>query len=176
MIHCPSTTFLRLAISLIHVIPAAGESSNDLCDTSIYGKPDYTSCITLLYGSPMHRGDGIFNIDDEEHGFLLPYFAGQGSFTINQWRHRITLPEIWANGIYHSHPIRTTSLVQLANLLPPSRMQNRPNSPTSSHRPVHDRQRIMGRDCNKRESAAGLLHVREARNEGTRWRGGSCWR
>ena len=107
-----STNILLVAILLIHVAPAAaGEAaSGDMCDRSIYGKPDYSSCITLLYGSPTRRGAGIYNIDNEEHGFLLPYFAGSGQFTINQWRHRINLPEVWANRMY-SKPCHPHALV-----------------------------------------------------------------
>lgn len=96
------TNILLVAIFLTHFIPTAAikAASGDICDISIYGKPDYSSCITLLYGSPQLRGAGIYNIDNVEHGFLLPYFGSSGQFTINQWRHRVTLPEVWANGMY----------------------------------------------------------------------------
>lgn len=76
---------------------AAAGLPGDYCDHAIYGQPNYSDCIALLYGTPTRRGAGIFNIDNEEHGFLLPYFGASAQFTINQWRHKVELPEEWHN-------------------------------------------------------------------------------
>lgn len=96
VVHSP-VQFVRLVFFLIHILSAAAEQPEDFCDRATYGVPKYSSCIALLYGSPVQHGAGIFNIDNDEHGFLLPYFGGSAQFTINQWRHRITLPRLWHN-------------------------------------------------------------------------------
>lgn len=88
---------VRLVFLLIHVSSSAPEIPHFLCDRATYGMPKYHSCNALLYGTPVQRGAGIFNIDSIDHGFLLPYFGGSAQFTISQWRHRINLPEVWRN-------------------------------------------------------------------------------
>ncbi|CAF9939404.1 hypothetical protein IMSHALPRED_001329 [Imshaugia aleurites] len=86
---------LQIAFYLIHTLSVAGEASKDHCDHAIYGIPKYSACVNLLYG---HRHKtGIFNIDDDQHGFFLPYFGDKAQFTVDQWRHRVTLPEVWQN-------------------------------------------------------------------------------
>ena len=89
--------FTRIAFLLIHICSAAATSAEDLCDSSTYGQPNYSDCIDLLYGTPGTRSAGIFHLDAHEHGFFLPYFGTGGQFTINQWRHRVELPEVWHN-------------------------------------------------------------------------------
>ena len=90
-----SIHFLRVAFFLINILSTAAGFPEEYCDRAVYGRPYYSSCIDILYGNPERRGKGIFNIDNDEHGFFLPYFGGSGQFTINQWRHRVTLPEVW---------------------------------------------------------------------------------
>lgn len=90
--------FIRVAFFLIHTFSAAAELSAGFCDRAIYGQPNYSDCVALLYGTSGQRSAGIIHIDIYEHGFLLPYFGGSGQFTIDQWRHRVNLPEIWHNG------------------------------------------------------------------------------
>ncbi|CAD6573869.1 MAG: hypothetical protein ASARMPREDX12_006300 [Alectoria sarmentosa] len=80
------------------MFPAAAGSPGDFCERDIYGQPSYAACVTLLYGGSGRRSGGIFRIDDDDHGFLLPFFGVRGRFTINQWRHRVHLPEVWHNG------------------------------------------------------------------------------
>lgn len=90
-----SLQLLKVAFYLTYLVSAAAA---DYCDRSIYGQPLYYACVTLLYGDPRRHTTGIYKIDGDDHGFLLPYFAGSGAFTIEQWRHRVTLPELWSNG------------------------------------------------------------------------------
>ena len=94
--------FFLLFFLLMHTFPtaaaAAAEINEDYCDRAIYGQPDYTSCMSVLYGRGARRGASIYNIDNDEHGFLLPYFGGDGQFTVDQWRHRVYLPMVWHNG------------------------------------------------------------------------------
>ncbi|KAF6236475.1 hypothetical protein HO173_005256 [Letharia columbiana] len=97
MISFSSIHFVQAALLLIHIYSAAAELSEDFCDRATYGQPNHSTCIALLYGNPTHRGAGIYNIDSDEHGFFLPYFGRSADFTINQWRHRITLPAVWHN-------------------------------------------------------------------------------
>lgn len=97
MIFTSSIHFLRTGLFLIPIFSAAAELPGASCDRAIYGQPIYSQCIALLYGSPTHHVAGISNIDNDEHGFLLPYFGASGQFTINQWRHRVDLPEVWYN-------------------------------------------------------------------------------
>ena len=95
-------------INLLHVIfflvytfsAAAVTHVEDFCDFNTYGRPEYSSCVALLYGTRQRqsRTKGIFDIDNLDHGFLLPYFARPGSFTIEQWRHKVVLPKVWDNG------------------------------------------------------------------------------
>lgn len=98
MIFLSSICFFRVAVFLIHMFPAAAESPGDFCERDIYGQPSYSACVALLYGGSGRRSGGIFRIDDDDHGFLLPFFGARGRFTINQWRHRVHLPEVWHNG------------------------------------------------------------------------------
>lgn len=98
MISFSSIHFVQAALLLIHIYSAVAELSEDFCDRATYGQPNYSTCIALLYGNPTHGGTGIYNIDSDEHGFLLPYFGHGADFTISQWRHRVRLPEVWHNG------------------------------------------------------------------------------
>lgn len=116
VVHSP-IQFVRLVFFLIHILSAAAEQPEDFCDRATYGVPKYSSCIALLYGSPVQHGAGIFNIDNDEHGFLLPYFGGSAQFTINQWRHRITLPRLWHNGTLRYHTQTFVGDSYLADML-----------------------------------------------------------
>ena len=98
MIFLSSIYFFRVTVFLIRMFPAAAESPGDFCERDIYGQPSYSGCVDLLYGDPGRRSGGIFRIDNDEHGFLLPFFGPSGHFTVNQWRHRVHLPEVWDNG------------------------------------------------------------------------------
>lgn len=93
-----SIHFLRVGFFLINILSTAAGLPEEYCDRTVYGRPTYVSCIALLYGDPTHGAAGIFNIDNDEHGFLLPYFGRTGQFTIDQWRHRVTLPVVWEKG------------------------------------------------------------------------------
>lgn len=75
--------------------PASPALFGTICDRTIYGIPDYRACQELLFGTAAARSGGIFNIDDFEHGFLLPFFGRRSQFTDWQWRHRVTLPLVW---------------------------------------------------------------------------------
>ena len=99
MILLSSFQALSVAFFLTDVFSIAGaELSEDFCDRAAYGRPYYSECASLLYGDRSDHNRGIFSIDNEEHGFFLPYFASGAPFTINQWRHRVELPQIWENG------------------------------------------------------------------------------
>lgn len=88
------TLVLSTFISL-HATVVSAARFGTVCDRTVYGFPDYAACNALLVGR-----DGIFYIDDREHGFLLPYFGFKSQFTDNQWRNRIDLPQVWRNGRY----------------------------------------------------------------------------
>lgn len=88
------TLLLSTFISL-HATVVSAARFGTVCDRTVYGFPDYAACNALLFGR-----DGIFHIDDAEHGFLLPYFGFKSQFTDVQWRNRVDLPEVWRNGRY----------------------------------------------------------------------------
>ena len=92
---------LQVVFFLVYTTSAAAVTQlKDFCDVGTYGRPEYSACVSLLYGNRQRqsRTKGIFDIDNIDHGFLLPYFANPGSFTIDQWRHRVYLPKVWDNG------------------------------------------------------------------------------
>lgn len=65
------------------------------CDRTTYGLPEPRACDLLLFGDAAFRSGGIFDIDSLDHGFLLPFFGHRSQFTDWQWRHRVTLPQVW---------------------------------------------------------------------------------
>ncbi len=67
----------------MHISSAAAKLYKDLCDRTTYGQPNYSSCVLLLFGNRALTNKRIYNIDNEDHGFLLPYFSGRSHFTIN---------------------------------------------------------------------------------------------
>ena len=92
---------LQVVFFLVYTFSAAAvKHLEDFCNVDTYGRPEYSSCVFLLYGNRQRpsRNKGIFNIDTVDHGFLLPFFAGPDNFTVDQWKNRVTLPEVWDNG------------------------------------------------------------------------------
>lgn len=92
---------LQVVCFLLYTISEATVTHlEDFCDVTTYGRPEYSDCIKILYGNRQRTSHtkGIINIDGFDHGFLLPYFAGPGSFTIEQWRHKVLLPQVWESG------------------------------------------------------------------------------
>lgn len=78
--------------------PVSAAEFGTTCDRTTYGLPNYQACRALLLGGAgVTSRDGIFHIDSFEHGFLLPYFGHRSQFTDWQWRHRVTLPQVWRN-------------------------------------------------------------------------------
>ena len=147
---------LQAAFFLIFISSAAVTGDmTDWCDSANYGHPDYSSCLTLLFGNRVRRITGIFNIDSKEHGFLLPYFSPPGSFTINQWRHRVELPRLWENGTWIPRSHSIVSWLSLADVSYIRPMQDRAHSRNYPYGRLHDRHRNMGRYCNSRQTTAG---------------------
>lgn len=72
----PSALAYVLSTLIILATIASADRLGTICDRTIYGFPDYTSCHALLSSS-----GGISKIDANEHGFLLPYFGGREQFT-----------------------------------------------------------------------------------------------
>ena len=98
MLLLSSSQALPVAFFLANIFSiAAAELFQDVCDRDTYGFPHYSACVSLLYGDGRGRSRGIFGIDNKDHAFFLPYFAGSGPFTIAQWRNRIELPLVWEN-------------------------------------------------------------------------------
>ena len=76
-----SIKFVRVAFFLMHISSAAAKLYEDLCDCATYGQPNNSSCVLLLFGNRALSHKGIYNIDNEDHGFHLPYFSGRSHFT-----------------------------------------------------------------------------------------------
>ena len=101
------TVVVLLALVDLPAVASAAQIEA-ICDRAIYGFPEYGACHDLLYGNTAFRRGGIFNIDTFDHGFLLPYFGHRLQFTAWQWRHRVTLPEVWRNrNLSFSSPINS---------------------------------------------------------------------
>ncbi len=90
------TVVLRALVDL-PAVASAPPPFTATCDRAIYGLPQYGACHDLLYGNTALKSRGIFYIDTIDHGFLLPYFGPRLQFTDWQWRHRVTLPQVWRN-------------------------------------------------------------------------------
>lgn len=111
---CAMINLLQVAFFLVYTFPAAAVTYvEDFCDIGTYGRPDYSDCVTLLYGNRQRqsRMKGIFNIDNVDHGFLLPYFPPSAGFTIEQWRHKVYLPNVWENGTSNRFTIASFPIV-----------------------------------------------------------------
>ena len=92
------TTSLRIVTVTFHAVVslpliALAARFGPVCDRTVYGLPSYRACDALLFDD-----GGISSIDAVEHGFLLPSFAQSSQFTYQQWKNRVSLPEIWRNG------------------------------------------------------------------------------
>lgn len=90
-------TVVLLALVDLPAVASAAPFEATICDRAGYGLPEYGACHDLLYGNTALKGRGIYNIDTLDHGFLLPYFGPRLQFTEWQWRHRVTLPQVWRN-------------------------------------------------------------------------------
>ena len=97
-----SLSIVTVSLLALVDLPAVASAAQFgiICDRAIYGFPEYAACHDLLYGNTALKSDGIFHIDKFDHGFLLPYFGPRRQFTAWQWKHRITLPQVWRNRKY----------------------------------------------------------------------------
>ena len=161
-------TLVQVIFFIVYTFSAAAVTHlEDFCDFGTYGRPEYSSCVALLYGNRQRQGrtKGISDIDNVDHGFLLPYFGGPGSFTIDEWRHRIFVPRVWENGT----SIVSPSIIHLRPAEPSPadksyirQMQDRAHSRDEPCRRLHHRHRDLGPDCDPGQSAAGSVSVGQA--------------
>ena len=82
-------------------------SAEAFCSGLQYGYPSYQACDELLLDNLVTHTRGIEGQDRKDHAFVPP---GTGprpiGVTMNQWRNKVVLPEIWESCVSIPCPYR----------------------------------------------------------------------